>query len=182
MSKTVFQQVKEFHEAFGHPVVQAPAVPPVDRSKLRLNIIIEEVKELVEAHVAGAHATNLNRVVDMLNHSHKLINAALDHEFNVDLVATADALGDINYVVAGAGHEYGIQLDVVGDEIHASNMTKLGEDGEPIYNEDGKVMKGPNYRKPDIAGVLDLMSEAYEEAMTGGESEPESEAGEDEAA
>lgn len=75
---------------------------------------------------------------------------------NVDEVEVADALGDLIYVIYGTAISFGIDLDAVVAEIHRSNMSKLGEDGKPIYREDGKVLKGPNYFKPDILGVLNV--------------------------
>ena len=71
-----------------------------------------------------------------------------------DIVEIADALTDLLYVVYGAGHSFGIDLDKCFEEVHNSNMSKLGEDGKPIYREDGKVMKGPSYFKPDLKNVL----------------------------
>ena len=96
-----------------------------DQVELRLALIEEEVGELAEAARAG------------------------------DLVGVADALADIVYVAYGTAHVYGIDLDAVLDEVHASNMTKLGADGRPIRRADGKVLKGPDYRPPDIAAVLE---------------------------
>jgi predicted HAD superfamily Cof-like phosphohydrolase len=71
-----------------------------------------------------------------------------------DLVEVADALTDILYVVYGMAHAYGIPIDECFEEVHRSNMSKLGEDGKPVYREDGKVIKGPNYSKPDLKKVL----------------------------
>ena len=71
-----------------------------------------------------------------------------------NLVGVADALADIVYVAYGTAHVYGIDLDAVLDEVHASNMTKLGADGRPVRRADGKVLKGPGYRSPDIAAIL----------------------------
>jgi len=93
-------------------------------SELRYSLIDEELKELREA---------------------------LDDR---NLVEVADALTDLLYVVYGAGHSFGIDLDKCFEEVHNSNMSKLGEDGNPIYREDGKVLKGPNYWKPDLKKVL----------------------------
>jgi len=70
------------------------------------------------------------------------------------MLEIADALTDILYVVYGAGHSFGIDLDECFDEVHSSNMTKLGEDGRPMYRDDGKVMKGPNYREPDLTAFV----------------------------
>jgi predicted HAD superfamily Cof-like phosphohydrolase len=93
-------------------------------SDLRFELIDEEVKELREG-------------ID-----------------NQDLIEVADALTDILYVVYGAGHAYGIDLDKCFEEVHRSNMSKLGADGRPIYREDGKVLKGPDYFKPDLKKIL----------------------------
>lgn len=95
-------------------------------SELRYSLIYEELKELREA---------------------------LDDK---NLVEVADALTDILYVVYGAGHSFGIDLDKCFDEVHRSNMSKLGEDGKPIYREDGKVLKGPNFSQPDLKTLLGL--------------------------
>jgi len=93
-------------------------------SELRYNLIDEELKELRQA---------------------------LDER---NLIEVADALTDLLYVVYGAGHSFGINLDKCFEEVHNSNMSKLDEDGEPIYREDGKVLKGPNYWQPDLKRVL----------------------------
>lgn len=118
-------QVAEFHRAYGLPVRTVPSAA-VDLSEvtLRQSLIEEEVAELAAAARAG------------------------------DIVGVADALADIVYVAYGTAHVYGIDLDAVLDEVHASNMTKLGADGRPVRRADGKVLKGPDYRPPDIAAVL----------------------------
>ena len=118
-------QVGDFHRAYGLPIRQEPTVAVgPDQVVLRQALIEEEVRELSEAAQAG------------------------------DLVAVADALADIVYVAYGTAHVYGIDLDAVLDEVHASNMTKLGADGRPVRRADGKVLKGPAYRPPDISAVL----------------------------
>ncbi len=118
-------QVGDFHRAYGLPVRDVPtAEVGAEQVALRLALIQEEVGELAEAASAG------------------------------DLIGVADALADIVYVAYGTAHVYGIDLDAVLDEVHASNMTKLGADGRPIRRADGKVLKGPDYRPPDIAAVL----------------------------
>lgn len=111
---------------YGLPVLESPTLIPTERFRLRLELIEEELDEFVEAAVAE------------------------------DIVEIADALGDLLYVVVGAALEYGIPLDAVVDEIHRSNMSKLDENGRPIYREDGKVLKGPNFTPPDIKGVLGI--------------------------
>ena len=121
-----YERVKEFHEAFGHPAPPKPAIIDDGRSKLRIELIREELFELQEAVIAG------------------------------DLVAIADALGDLDYVVNGAAIEYGIDLPSITAEIHRSNMTKLGPGGKPIYREDGKILKGDSYEPPNLKPVLGL--------------------------
>lgn len=116
-----------FHEAYGLPVADTPsAVVPPPQATLRLDLIEEEVAELRAAVAAG------------------------------DVIGVADALADIVYVAYGSAWVYGIPLDAVLDEVHGSNMTKLGADGRPVRRADGKVLKGPGYRPPDIARVLGI--------------------------
>jgi len=117
---TNFDKVGDFMEAFGQEVLIAPTTPDPSVAKLRLELIREEVAEL-QAAVEG-----------------------------MDMLAIADGLTDILYVVYGAGHAFGIDLDECFHEVHSSNMTKLGPGGRPLYREDGKVMKGPNYREPNL--------------------------------
>ena len=107
-------------QTFGQDVKTKPSFPDDKIVNLRNSLIEEELSELKEA-----------------------VN-------NKDINEIADALTDILYVTYGAGHAYGINLDKCFDEVQNSNMSKLGEDGKPIYNESGKVMKGPNYFKPDL--------------------------------
>lgn len=117
---TNFDKVGDFMEAFGQEVLIAPTTPDPSVAKLRLELIREEVAEL---------------------------QAAVD---GMDMLAIADGLTDILYVVYGAGHAFGIDLDECFHEVHSSNMTKLGPEGRPLYREDGKVMKGPHYREPNL--------------------------------
>ncbi|MFY7671315.1 hypothetical protein ACOSP6_09560 [Tenacibaculum sp. MEBiC06402] len=126
--KEKIQAVKAFHEAFGLGLNESPVVNiGDDRKLLRFNLMKEENEEYFEAVK------------------------------NNDLVETADALGDMLYILCGTIIEHGMQykIDEVFNEIQKSNMSKLGEDGKPIYREDGKVMKGPNYFRPNIKEVLD---------------------------
>ena len=116
-----FSKVGIFMKTFGQEVKNKPSFSTDKINKLRLDLIKEEINELTEA----------------MN--------------NKDLLEVADALTDILYVTYGAGHAFGIDLDKCFDEVQNSNMSKLGEDGKPIYNEAGKVMKGPNYFKPDLS-------------------------------
>ena len=116
-----FNKVGAFMKTFGQEVKTKPAFSSDKINKLRIDLIKEELDELQEAMK------------------------------NNDLLEVADALTDILYVTYGAGHAFGIDLDKCFDEVQNSNMSKLGENGEPIYNESGKVMKGPNYFKPDLS-------------------------------
>ena len=118
---TNFDKVGNFMKTFGQEVKTKPSFSTDKINKLRLDLIKEELSELTEA----------------MN--------------NKDLLEVADALTDILYVTYGAGHAFGINLDKCFEEVQNSNMSKLGEDGKPIYNEHGKVMKGPNYFKPDLS-------------------------------
>jgi predicted HAD superfamily Cof-like phosphohydrolase len=115
-----FNKVGIFMKTFGQEVKSKPSFSTDKINKLRIDLIKEELDELKEA---------------------------MD---NNDLLEVADALTDILYVTYGAGHAFGINLDKCFDEVQSSNMSKLSENGEPIYNESGKVMKGPNYFKPDL--------------------------------
>jgi len=116
-----FNKVGTFMKTFGQEIKTKPSFSSDKINKLRIDLIKEELEELQEAMK------------------------------NNDLLEVADALTDILYVTYGAGHAFGIDLDKCFDEVQNSNMSKLGENGEPIYNESGKVMKGPNYFKPDLS-------------------------------
>tara|TARA_R110000868_G_scaffold84822_5_gene238921 strand:- start:5677 stop:6156 length:480 start_codon:yes stop_codon:yes gene_type:complete len=153
MPTTGFQHVKEFHQTFGHPLHTSPTIPDAKTIKLRLALILEEFTELSEACLdenTAASSTYLSH----LNQAAEEIKALSEDDMNVDVVEVADALTDINYVTYGAGHCFGTDLDACMEEVQRSNMSKLGEDGKPIYNEHGKVMKGPTYSKPDLYKVL----------------------------
>ena len=117
---TNFNSVKKFMEVFGQEVKTKAEFPSEKIIKLRLNLIQEELDEFDQALK------------------------------NKDLKEVADALTDILYVTYGAGHAFGIDLDKCFEEVQSSNMSKLGENGKPIYNEKGKVMKGPKYFQPDL--------------------------------
>ena len=118
---TNFQKVKTFMKIFGQEVKSEPSFSSEKINDLRYNLIKEELAEFKEA---------------------------IDKK---DLLEAADALTDLLYVTYGAGHAFGINLDDCFNEVQNSNMSKLGTDGKPIYNEAGKVMKGPNYFKPDLS-------------------------------
>tara|TARA_B100000700_G_scaffold48336_1_gene50993 strand:+ start:4164 stop:4535 length:372 start_codon:yes stop_codon:yes gene_type:complete len=121
---TNFNKVGTFMKTFGQEVKTKPSLSTDKINKLRLDLIKEELSELTEA----------------MN--------------NKDLLEVADALTDILYVTYGAGHAFGINLDKCFEEVQNSNMSKLDEKGKPIYNQQGKVMKGPNYFKPDLSKFI----------------------------
>ena len=115
-----FEKVKTFMTTYGQEVKESASFPDENITKLRLKLIKEELEELEQA----------------LN--------------DKNLLEVADALTDILYVTYGAGHSFGINLDACFEEVQRSNMSKLDEDGKPIYNEYGKVMKGSNFSKPNL--------------------------------
>ena len=119
-----FESVKKFMQTFGQQIKEKAEFPDEKITKLRYELIEEELQELKEA---------------------------IDKK---DIKEVADALTDILYVTYGAGHAFGINLDKCFQEVQNSNMSKLDENGKPIYNEKGKVMKGPNYFKPNIRAIL----------------------------
>lgn len=152
--KTSHQMVEEFHKAFGHPISKEPDLTKKNVSdpvlKLRMNLIAEEFFELVEAvyskSASDAMQASWDETMSMVDSEPK----------NRDVVEAADALADMEYVIHGFAHVSGIPLPDVMEEVHASNMSKLGPDGKPIYREDGKVLKGPDYFRPDVAKVMGL--------------------------
>ena len=116
-----FESVKKFMETFGQEIKEKAEFPNNKITNLRYDLIKEELNEL---------------------------KVAIE---NRDIKEVADALTDILYVTYGAGHAFGINLDKCFEEVQSSNMSKLGKDGKPIYNEKGKVMKGPNYFEPNLS-------------------------------
>ena len=121
---TNFDKVGTFMKTFGQEVKSKPSLSSDKINMLRYNLIKEELDEFKQA---------------------------LE---NKDLLEVADALTDILYVTYGAGHAFGIDLDACFEEVQNSNMSKLGQDGKPIFNDQGKVMKGPNYFKPDLTKFI----------------------------
>jgi predicted HAD superfamily Cof-like phosphohydrolase len=121
---TNFKSVRKFMETFGQEIKEKAAFPEEKITSLRYDLIREELEELKDA---------------------------IEKK---DMKEVADALTDILYVTYGAGHSFGIDLDKCFQEVQNSNMSKLGSDGKPIYNDKGKVMKGPNYFKPDLIKFL----------------------------
>ena len=123
---TNFEKVRVFMKTYGQEVKDKAGLSDAITNKLRIDLIKEELEELTEAMK------------------------------DENLLEVADALTDILYVTYGAGHAFGINLDKCFDEVQNSNMSMLDENGNPIFNENGKVMKGPNYFKPDIQRILKL--------------------------
>ena len=121
---TNFEKVGKFMKTFGQEVKSKSSLSSDKINKLRISLIEEELDELKQA-----------------------INQK-------DLLEIADALTDLLYVTYGAGHAFGINLDKCFDEVQKSNMSKLGDNGKPIYSDKGKVLKGPNYFKPDLSSFL----------------------------
>ena len=121
---TNFEKVGQFMKTFGQEVKTKPGLSSEKINNLRISLINEELDEFKEAIK------------------------------NNDLKEAIDALTDILYVTYGAGHAFGVNLDECFDEVQRSNMSKLGVDGKPIYNEDGKVMKGPSYFKPNLSKFI----------------------------
>lgn len=137
--------VRQFHATYDVPVADGAASVATDRVHMRMALVAEEFAELVAA-VYGARAGE---------HVATAFAAAVaDDDGTRDVVAAADALGDLVYVVYGMALECGIPLPEVLAEVHASNLSKLGADGRPVHRADGKVLKGPSYAPPDVAGVL----------------------------
>lgn len=149
--KAPYNLVEEFHKAFGHPVETAPTLGNVNLRILRTKLLVEEVLEL-------ATAFGLNVVCNVID---GVQHVAIEENKNLvpNIVEIADGLGDIRYVTDGANLCFGLPAEEILAEIHRSNMSKLGEDGKPIYREDGKVLKGPNYFGPDIAKIINKYSE-----------------------
>lgn len=153
MKNTGFKQVEEFHKAFGHPVHKKPTEANIKTVKLRLSLILEEFIELSKASL-NEDSDNVNQLIKTLTLAQEQIHSLEEADKELDLVEIADALTDINYVTYGAGHCFGLNLDSCMEEVQKSNMSKLDENGKPIYNDMGKVMKGPNYKRPDLKKVL----------------------------
>ena len=124
MEGTNFELVGDFMESFSQTIEEEPVLPEEAIQDLRVELITEELNELI---------------------------VALE---NKDIVEVADALTDLLYVVYGAGHAFGIDLDSCFSEVHRSNMSKLGANGRPVYREDGKVLKPEGYSPPSLAGII----------------------------
>lgn len=121
---TQYHKVKQFHEIYDCNIGSHPVFPSDDERELRKNLLKEEFDEYLKA------------------------------EEDSDLVEVADALGDMLYIIYGTAVSYGLPINDIFDEIHNSNLSKLDENGLPIRREDGKILKGPNYFRPNVAGVI----------------------------
>lgn len=154
MKSSTYNQVIEFHQKFGHPAPDEISQPNEDTIKLRLNLILEEYIELVQAF-GKKDSMRIDTVVALLEEADGFISNITSEDIDVDMVEVADALGDIKYVTDGSAAVCGLPFDAISTEIHRSNMSKLGPDGQVMYREDGKIMKGPEYTKPNIALILD---------------------------
>ena len=124
--KKQINQVRDFHQAFKSPVLETPTIPDFSRVYLRQNLLVEEVNELGVASSKG------------------------------DIVEVMDAIIDSMYVLIGTAHEFGLAhlLEDCFDEVHQSNMSKLDKNGNPVFREDGKILKGENYFRPDLKKIL----------------------------
>jgi predicted HAD superfamily Cof-like phosphohydrolase len=144
--------VREFHAVFGHPIRTDPrATPPIEQRWLRVQMLATELVEL-------ARAFGVSLKIDSTASPHEDECVAVRAEITAvyDPVEAADALGDLRYLVDGGNLVCGFPGELVLAEIHRSNMSKLGADGKPVRREDGKILKGPGYFKPDIARVLGI--------------------------
>ena len=135
--KSNFKMIKEFHDKFGLPNHDTPELIYTD---LRLGLIEEEFNELKEA-------------IDEMDQE-MLVYGYNSEQAKNKRIEVAKELTDLAYVVYGAAATWGIDIDKCFEEVHSSNMSKLGENGKPIYREDGKVLKGPNYRPADLKKIL----------------------------
>jgi len=149
MNKTNFQKVGEFMKAYEQDVHTTARFPSEKIRELRHDLIYEELSELHEAMAKQYDLEDSDDSGIEWPNKLKFIN-----DSRKNLIEIADALTDLLYVVYGAGHAYGIDLDACFNEIQRSNMSKLGEDGKAIKREDGKIMKGPNYSPPNLHGIL----------------------------
>lgn len=137
--KSNFELVKDFHSTFSQiPDPDQPTVPEPDEIRLRVRLMVEELQETL---------AELGMVADIEIRS-------IDYAPKIDLAKLAKELADLIYVVYGTGAKAGLPMDAVFAEVHASNMSKAGPNGEVSYRSDGKVIKGPNYYEPDIRALL----------------------------
>ena len=135
----MLDEVTDFHEAFGHPINEYPSTEEIE---LRFNLIKEEFAETADELADYSEFVEKN--------SRNLTPAGFEELYTIRMQLTKE-LADMLYVIYGTAVSFGLPLEQVFEEVHKSNMSKLGEDGKPILREDGKILKGPNYKAADIA-------------------------------
>lgn len=137
-------RVRDFHEKFNHPIAvdYQSAHVTKEMAELRINLVAEELCELCDALGMQLQIINVD--------GEHIVKVERGYRDRYSIKDVADALGDLDYVVQGANLVFGIPAEDVAQEIHRSNMSKLGIDGNPIYRADGKILKGPNYFKPNL--------------------------------
>lgn len=140
MSETNFEKVKEFHRAFGVPGSEKPTEPTETLMDLRAKLISEEFTEFLDAHYFSEYGDP-------------------DSEFKPDLIEIADAIGDMLYVIYGTADQYGLDADAIFEAIHVSNMSKLDENGKPLFHDGitgpkGKVKKSARFEEPKLREVI----------------------------
>lgn len=144
---------ERFHHAFGHPVRHVPLTPSPAERMLRAKLVLEEAVEFAKASGFDVevtfHGRNGRKVSELTDEGPDDFDMGA-----VDVIAAADALADLNVVVNGSGLVWGFPMPSLDWEIFGSNMSKLGPTGKPIYRPDGKIVKGPNFRLPDVRRVL----------------------------
>lgn len=144
LPQTITDHVESFHKTYGQPILTVPQVPSAERCRLRLRLITEEYFELLEAF--GVHMRGLKyRFFETFDSF---------PEFEVRLKDVADALGDMDFINEGTRLEMGIPRQEIAMAIHRSNQTKLDANGNPVKDEHGKIVKGPNYEPPLIGEIL----------------------------
>lgn len=167
--------VRQFHETFKHPVSKFLDVSDAKLRRLRVQLVLNELAELAQALGVPVEleVKPVSPVQARDENPKDIMNGMLKREWvapvelcystgQVDIVETADALGDLDVVVNGGFLAFGMPAGLIAHAIHISNMSKLDNDGNPIYDANGKIVKGPNFKEPDIKGVLDTFVPATE--------------------
>lgn len=147
--RPTIELVYEFHEVFQHHMAMSPRIPNQDILRLRAALLVEEVGEYLRA---GGY--NHPRIQQMFDSILDFIRRSNEPQTFVDMIEAADALGDIDYVTAGANLAWGFPAYAIINNIHESNMSKIGADGKPHWDAVGKTIKGPNYRAPKLLPIL----------------------------
>jgi predicted HAD superfamily Cof-like phosphohydrolase len=142
------ERLIEFHRVYGQPIITTPQVPPEDRVKLRLKMLIEEAYECIESCYGKDD-------LPYLHHMKRSVQLFIDNrETSVNLPELADGLGDLDVIVEGTRLEFGIEGEPIAEAIHAANMAKVGPHGEVVKRADGKILKPEGWKPPDIEGKL----------------------------